>query len=138
MEDKYAFTVEDVLEKKRPNKIIRCLEEVKKLASATTEAGLCDATLGLADWRACVADIDTCAAVAQSAVAFGEQLGAVHAAAADSVADASVRRIARSRAPRRSLSRPATLQPPPPRSRPSLSSPRSSRRFSTMWTTQRC
>jgi len=32
VEDKYIFTVEDVLEKKRPNKIIRCLEEVAKLA----------------------------------------------------------------------------------------------------------
>ena len=31
VEDKYIFTAEDVLEKKRPNKIIRCLEEVAKL-----------------------------------------------------------------------------------------------------------
>ena len=33
VEEKYIFTVEDVLEKKRPNKIIRCLEEVRKLVS---------------------------------------------------------------------------------------------------------
>ena len=39
MEDKYAFTVEDVLEKKRPNKIIRCLEEVKKIQIATKDEG---------------------------------------------------------------------------------------------------
>jgi len=31
VEEKYIFTVEDVLEKKRPNKIVRCLEEVRKL-----------------------------------------------------------------------------------------------------------
>ena len=39
VEDKYVFTVEDVLEKKRPNKIIRCLEEIKKIQIATKDEG---------------------------------------------------------------------------------------------------